>query len=99
MSRWNTRSNACLPLVMACLMVACGGGGDGATATSTGSPGPTGPVSIAVAGGVGPSSAAAGSTVEIWATVPAKTEIVTRWSGATLTSDEEEWHVLNAKQN
>ena len=86
---FNLQRGGCVGLLM--MMAGCGGGGG-----SAGMPAPSGPLALTVTGGVGPATVAAMGQAELWATVQPQSEIVTKWSGGTFSSDDEEWHVTLA---
>ena len=84
-----------LPLV---LLSACGGGGDGSGITSPSpnlSPLPmVGSLPLTVVNGWGPASVPAASSFEAWGNVHPLSEVVTSWTGGTITSDADEWHAM-----
>jgi dienelactone hydrolase len=75
----------------------CGGGGGGGGDAVMPTPGlaPTS-VSLTVNGGVGPASVTVGGQAEVWSTIAAESEVLTRWTGAGIVGDDEEWHVTVA---
>ena len=82
-------------LTLLLLLSACGGGGGGGGSGTGPSPSPppvAGPLSLTVVNGWGPASLAAASSFEVWADVQPLSEVVTGWTGGTVTSDADEWH-------
>ena len=85
------------------VLVACGGSGSGKDSGS-GSDSPAiaqpapAPASYAltVTGGVGSASVAAQGQAEVWASVQPQSEVVLRWTGTGIVSDDEEWHATVA---
>ena len=85
------------------VLVACGGSGSGSDSGSNSDspaiaqPAPA-PASYAltVTGGVGSASVAAQGQAEVWASVQPQSEVVVRWTGTGIVSDDEEWHATVA---
>lgn len=88
-SRW-------IGLAAAWTVASCGGGGGQGNAIVPAPPPAPTSVSLTVNGGVGPSSVAVGGQTEVWATIVPQSEVLTRWTGAGIIGDDEEWHVTVA---
>ena len=85
--RW--RVPVCIANAAALLLAACGGGGSASPPTP---PPVVADLGVTVTNGFGPSNASPHSSVEVWASIDPRNEIVTGWSGATFTGDADEWH-------
>jgi dienelactone hydrolase len=93
--RWACSARAGLgfvaPATMLVLALASCGGGDGTVGGAVNPP-PAQAQALTVVGGFGPATVPASGAAEVWANVLPPSEVVTRWVGAALLGDADEWH-------